>query len=1164
MKKIYSYLVGAMVLALPVSLVAVAGLPSINAVADEETTTVESTINFADSAYAVSSNSSTDGDIKEATVFQIGEGTMTVSPSNSGTANRFWRVSNKPQLRIYGGSVKFEAPAGRAITKIAFVQKKWGNVTYEPTSETTKAGEWTGNASTVTMSIGAQCQINSVTVTYDNANDDTVTPVEKVITFDNVADIATFNTLPKDSAVRLTLTDAYVTKVYKGNIYVQDNTAAVIFYSTGLNLEEGQVLNGTIIGKASPYNGTPEFVANDSTNLDKVTVAEGTATPKDVTVADVTTDVLSQLVKLGEAQLVTDSAGAHYAVQGEDTIQVYDQFKVLDTDYVWPETAKSVTAIVGSYKSKLQLMPVSADAIEEKPAPALEAGDYYLYNIGTKKWLSAGNSWGTQASLDDYGLDFTVALLEDGTYTLDSRVANNATDHFLGSNAFVDAKAYGWTVSEVSTADSSKKVLTLTTADGKFLAFSGNGTVVGTTDDGTTDDAKWVAVSKDQRLNAIRSAMATASKENPVDVTLLFQGMNFGRNDQRNNAWQGTPAFGGDVSNFCAEKYNIVFDVNQTAEVPNGMYTVVYQGFYRDGGAAAAAAARAAGTEKLNATVYAGNVEKPVLSIFAAADQNGTVGTSTDLGYVPQTMSDASKYFTAGLYNDTLADVSVTTGSLKIGIKQVTDGTDANWTIFDNFRVYCTSNQVDLTTFKEAYEAALAAAKEAQKDTVVTGEEYAALNAIVEQYDSIAEQTQAAYVEATEALTQATATLNSARPSYKALADAKAAVKDYPYAAEQKVADLNATLAQMPATATVADSLAAALQLQERIVSESNVMAEIDTTAINMTDSIVNPAAADDIDASVWTITGGKINIKSNEPWTDADGNTAHRYFDSDNWSNSAWTTSLTQELKLTEGKYILSVISRASADLTGFKLFAKTGDTELGSVEMPHTGASGALFNRGWDRSYVVFEVPADTTVTLGVEGATSTVHNWMSFSDFRLVQFTPAIEADLDTAVTVAPADSVWFAYVGQEKAIDVTFVHTGTSGTIKSFSVLLGYQNTEDENLVSDLIPNYAYSGDLAPGDSTVVTVIWTPTAVGTYYLYYVNADNEIVRSEKTIQVCESKEAMDEVVAGVNGVKADAKTSANVYTVNGQLVRKNASTLVGLPKGIYIQGGKKIVVK
>lgn len=1273
MKKIYSYLVGAMVLALPVSLVAVAGLPSINAVADEATTTAEATINFQDSAYAVSTGTSTDGDITEPSVFQIGEGTLTVNPNNGGTANRFWAASGKPQLRVYGGSLKFEAPAGRAITKITFVQKKWGTVTYEPASETTKAGEWTGNATSVTMTVSTQCQINSITVTYDDANSETATPGVKVITFNNVDDIATFNTLPKDSAVRLTLTDAYVTKVTATNIYVQDGTAAVLFYNTGLNLEEGQVLNGTIIGKASPYNGTPEFVANDSTNLDKVTITEGTLTPKDVTVADVTTDVLSQLVKLGEAQLI-DSAGAHYAVQGTDTIQVYDQFKVLGTDYAWPEVAQSITAIVGSYKGKVQLLPVSADAIEEKPAPALEAGDYYLYNVGTKKWLCAGNSWGTQASLDDYGLDFTVAALEDGTYTLDSRVANNATDHFLGSNAFVDAKAYGWTATNVSTADDAEKVITLSTADGKYLAFSGNGTVVSTTTDGTADNAKWIAVSKAQRLSDIKAALATASKENPVDVTLFFQGMNFGRNDQRNSAWQGSPSINGNNTNNCAEKYNTTFDVYQTAEVPNGMYTVIYQGFYRDGNSANAATAHAAGTEKLNATAYAGNVSKPVQSIFNGADKNGSVGNNTALGYVPQTMSDASQYFTAGLYSDTLADVSVTTGSLKIGIKQETAGTDANWTIFDNFRVLCTSNQIDLTIYKEAYDAALAAAKEAQKDTVVTGEELTALNATVAQYETIAEPSQEAYVEATEALTQATEALVGARPSYSALANAKAAVKEYPYAAEKKVADLNATLAIVPASAAEADSLTTALQQQERLVSESNVKAEADTTATNMTDSIINPTAADDLDANVWKTTGGKMNIKSNEPWTDADGNAEHRYFDSENWSTTAWTTSLTQNVKLEEGKYILSVISRGSADLTEFKLFAKAGDTELGSLEMPHAGASNGLFNRGWDRSYIVFEVPADTTVTLGVEGATSTVHNWMSFSDFRLVQFTAAphltgsfeaddnsdlepnvgrpfyitlinkgkrdieshhitvgyinttdesasnenyfdwtcpaiaagdtltgdayrftmkftktgtyymfladqltgdtirsntfnvveIEADRDTAITLAPTDSIWYAYVGQEKSIDVTFAHTGTSGTIQSFYVYLGYENADDESQYGDLDPYYAYSGTLAPNDSNVVTVTWTPTAEGTYYLYYETAAEETFYTDKTIKVFATKEEMDGVIAGIGGVKADAKASADVYTVNGQLVRKDAKTLMGLPKGIYIQGGKKIVVK
>ena len=1163
MKKLYSYIVGAMVMALPVSLMAVAALPSVTGEAEEETTAKTDTaiISFADSTYAMSTSKTTAGDITEARTFQIGEGTLTVNPNASGTANRIWAYNSKPQLRVYGGTMKFDAPAGRAITNIIFsTSKTWTEPTYSPASSDSTAKAWTGNASSVEVTVSKQCQINTITVVYDDANSETVTPAVKVITFETVADIAAFNTLPKDSAVRLTLTNAYVTKVNNKNIYVQDASAAVVFYSTNLDLEEGQVLNGTIIGTASPYNGTPEFVANDSTNLDSVTVTEGVATPKDVTVADVTTDVLSQLVKLGKTQLVTDADGAHYAVQGEDTIQVYDQFKVLDSDYEWPESAQSITAIVGSFKGKLQLMPVSADAIE---VPVLEAGDYYLYNIGTSMWLCAGNSWGTQASLDDYGLDFTVAQLEDGTYTLDSRVKNSNTQHYLGSNAYVDANAYGWTVSETTSTSTALKVLTLSTADGKYLAYSGDGTVVGTTDDGTTDNAKWLAVSKTERLGTIKAAMATASKENPVDVTLLFQGMNFGRNDQRNSAWQGSYGLGGDNANQNAEKWNSSFDVYQTAEVPNGQYTVVYQGYYRDGGYAEAATARQAGTEALTAVAYANNVEKTVQSIFVAANALEGVGVSSELGSVPNSQSDASKYFTAGLYNDTITGVAVTGGTLKIGIKETT-GKANNWACFDNFRVYCTSNQVDLTSFREAYEAALAAAQEAQKDTIVTGEELTALNAIVEQYDSIEEPSQDAYVEATEALTQATETLNTARTSYKALVDAKAAVKEYPYAAEQKVADLNATLEEIPTTAAVADSLTTALQLQERIVSESNVMAEIDTTATNMTDSIVNPTAADDIDAGVWTTTGGKINVKSNEPWTDADGNTTHRYFDSDNWSSSAWTTSLTQELKLTEGKYILSVISRASADMTSFKLFAKAGETELGSVEMSHTGASGALFNSGWDRSYVVFDVPADTTVTFGVEGATSTVHNWMSFSDFRLVQFTPAEEVDLDTTITVAPADSVWFAYVGQEKAVDVTFVHTGTSGTIKSFAVQLGYQNAEDENLVGELEPNSANSGDLAPAESNVVTVTWTPTAVGTYYLYYFNAEGEKVLSEKTIRVYETKEEMDNVIDGVNGVKADTKTSGNVYTVNGQLVRKNASTLMGLPKGIYIQGGKKIVVK
>jgi hypothetical protein len=36
------------------------------------------------------------------------------------------------------------------------------------------------------------------------------------------------------------------------------------------------------------------------------------------------------------------------------------------------------------------------------------------------------------------------------------------------------------------------------------------------------------------------------------------------------------------------------------------------------------------------------------------------------------------------------------------------------------------------------------------------------------------------------------------------------------------------------------------------------------------------------------------------------------------------------------------------------------------------------------------------------------------------------------------------------------------------------------------------------------------------------------------------------------------------ADVYDLNGKLVKKNAATVAGLQKGIYIINGKKITIK
>lgn len=47
-------------------------------------------------------------------------------------------------------------------------------------------------------------------------------------------------------------------------------------------------------------------------------------------------------------------------------------------------------------------------------------------------------------------------------------------------------------------------------------------------------------------------------------------------------------------------------------------------------------------------------------------------------------------------------------------------------------------------------------------------------------------------------------------------------------------------------------------------------------------------------------------------------------------------------------------------------------------------------------------------------------------------------------------------------------------------------------------------------------------------------------------------------------IDGIEAAQQHSANIYNINGQLVRQGATSTEGLPSGLYIVGGKKLVVK
>ena len=106
------------------------------------------------------SNESRDGDIEADVSTTISDVTVTVSPSGKTNTNRMWKGS----LRLYGGTLTVSA-ARRNITAIKFTinNSKWGAGNTADTG-TLETGSWTGDASTVVITIAANTQLKKIEV----------------------------------------------------------------------------------------------------------------------------------------------------------------------------------------------------------------------------------------------------------------------------------------------------------------------------------------------------------------------------------------------------------------------------------------------------------------------------------------------------------------------------------------------------------------------------------------------------------------------------------------------------------------------------------------------------------------------------------------------------------------------------------------------------------------------------------------------------------------------------------------------------------------------------------------------------------------------------------------------------------------------------------------
>lgn len=324
--------------------------------------------------------------------------------------------------------------------------------------------------------------------------------------------------------------------------------------------------------------------------------------------------------------------------------------------------------------------------------------DLYFKNETTGQFLSAGHSWGTHATVDNYGQEIT-ATVSEGIYSLKTQQYNAYLNNLYMDNG---TSTPSWFFLETA-ASSGKYYMT---QDGiNYLTSNGAGAeLVNVTS--PTDASIWTIVSKADRKT---SAMSSATIDTPSDVTFLIADANFNRN-ANSSVWNGTSKTsddktnlnlaGGNNDNMCAESFHATFSIHQTLSgLEDGVYGLTAQGFYRQDGS-----------------------DNEHLPYFYLGDEKATFPLKTG---TENSMADASTSFSAGNYTIDPIYVRVEGGSVELGAK-LTDDNYNLWCIWDNFQLKyygdVTVAAVKMKASVDAYNAAMDEAKAFTESSMWAGD----------------------------------------------------------------------------------------------------------------------------------------------------------------------------------------------------------------------------------------------------------------------------------------------------------------------------------------------------------------------------------------------------------------------------------------------------------
>lgn len=338
--------------------------------------------------------------------------------------------------------------------------------------------------------------------------------------------------------------------------------------------------------------------------------------------------------------------------------------------------------------------------------PASGSGEYFLYNVGQQKFLTAGASWGTDACLDDHGIPLTVTYISEGKYTIGTLVGGGYIHLDGGRLNAANGTSVQWGIEKVENGEAYTLKYDDTNGYMVHLSAGSEGSVntSATWTDGrerlqlntATPDAngQWLFVTKEERLATLN--LASASIENPIDVTFLLPAANFIKDDSRNSKWTGADIKGDNTYNIadknCQQWSGGTTDMatyQALSGLPEGKYTISCQGYYYHDGFATT------DDEERYASLYAStstdevSIQLPSVTSggLEAAPNGATMTAQSDGKYYPNNNGNAAHFFQAGHYQTGMTGAITSTGELTIGVK-TTSMIKGSWTVFDNVRLY--------------------------------------------------------------------------------------------------------------------------------------------------------------------------------------------------------------------------------------------------------------------------------------------------------------------------------------------------------------------------------------------------------------------------------------------------------------------------------------------